>query len=328
MHQHIANVIENLLRERGLPTQPLQELAAGLASDTLLSEIEADRLYSCSISLYSSEASDGIAHLGIELGQRLELVSMGMFGYALMTAATVGELINLLLRYVKAILPSVEVTSLRNDCSLRLQLYANHLPPRLREFYIDVLFSAIQHNLAVLSPFAAAGIAAELPYDRVERTDQIFSGCVSYGHDMAALLVDNSILAAPIDTSDSVAQAVFRRHCDRIMGKESHAGLVSEQVKHQLISCRSHFPTCAEVAQQLNISESTLRRKLAKEGARFQPLLDQVRYRLAQEYLQQTDLPVAEIAVLLDFDNATNFRRAFKRWSGKTPKALRLEGLF
>ncbi|MFW2422342.1 MAG: helix-turn-helix domain-containing protein [Porticoccaceae bacterium] len=326
MHQHIANVIENLLLEQGLPVRPLQELATKLGPDTLLSAAQADQLYSCAISLYPSEGLVNGAHLGIDLGQRLELVSIGMFGYALMTAATVGEVINLLLRYVKAILPSIEVSSLHNDGSVRLQIHANHLPARLREFYVDVLFSAVKHNLAVLAPSTAAGVAAELPYDRLEKADQIFSGCVSYGHDIASLVIDKSILIAPINTSDPVAQSVFRRHCDRIIGKDSHAGLVSEQVKHQLISCHSHFPTCSEIAQRLNVSESTLRRKLAKEGSRFQLLLDQVRYRLAREYLQQTDLPVAEIAVLLDFDNATNFRRAFKRWSGKTPKALREGG--
>jgi AraC-like DNA-binding protein len=77
------------------------------------------------------------------------------------------------------------------------------------------------------------------------------------------------------------------------------------------------------VAQRLSISESTLQRKLAKEGTKFQQLLDQIRYRLALEYLQTTDLPIAEIAALLDYDNPANFRKAFKRWSSTTPSQIR-----
>jgi AraC-like DNA-binding protein len=71
------------------------------------------------------------------------------------------------------------------------------------------------------------------------------------------------------------------------------------------------------------MSESTLQRRLANEGCRYQQLLDQVRYRLAKEYLVGTTLPVAEIACLLGFSDTTNFRRAFKRWSHGTPSVLR-----
>ncbi len=323
MHLHVASVIEALLRQHQLPCAPLQQLTAGFTPQTLLSAAQADQLYSCAVELYQAERERRNAHLGIELGQRLELVSLGMFGYALMTSATVGELLNLLLRYVRAILPSVQLNSERQAGNLRLQVEAAHLPARLRDFYIDVLFSAVQHNLMVLAPQAAQGLAVELPYAADAEIATTFAGRVSFDQASAALSVDSAVLTIAIDSSDSVAQSVFRRHCDRIIAHDSHAGLVSEQVKHQLMRCRSHFPNCAEVARQLNLSESTLRRKLAQEGSRFQPLLDQVRYRLALEYLQQTDLPVAEIALLLDFDNATNFRRALRRWCGKTPRQLR-----
>ncbi|MFT6310402.1 MAG: AraC-like DNA-binding protein [Porticoccus sp.] len=90
-----------------------------------------------------------------------------------------------------------------------------------------------------------------------------------------------------------------------------------------LLQAGSEFPNSARVAQLLHVSESTLQRHLSKEGNRFQSLLDQVRYRLAGEYLEGTNLPVAEIACLLGFRDAANFRRSFKRWSGTTPSLVR-----
>jgi AraC-like DNA-binding protein len=48
-----------------------------------------------------------------------------------------------------------------------------------------------------------------------------------------------------------------------------------------------------------------------------------VRYRLALEYLQGTHLPVTEVALLLGYSSAANFRRSFKRWSGVTPAEIR-----
>jgi len=55
--------------------------------------------------------------------------------------------------------------------------------------------------------------------------------------------------------------------------------------------------------------------------------LDEVRYRLALEYLHNTHLATDEIAHLLGFNNATNFRRAFKRWSSMTPSEVRLKSV-
>jgi len=71
------------------------------------------------------------------------------------------------------------------------------------------------------------------------------------------------------------------------------------------------------------MSESTMRRKLRAEESTFQGVLDRVRTQLAYEYLGSTRLPVAEIARLLGFDDVTNFRRSFRRWSGLTPSAYR-----
>jgi len=102
--------------------------------------------------------------------------------------------------------------------------------------------------------------------------------------------------------------------------------MVSERVQQILLQAGSEFPTSAKVAALLHMSESTLQRHLTREGHRYQQLLDQVRYRLALEYLNVTTLPVAEIASLLGFSDATNFRRSFKRWSNSTPSAVRTAG--
>jgi AraC-like DNA-binding protein len=101
--------------------------------------------------------------------------------------------------------------------------------------------------------------------------------------------------------------------------------MVSERVQEVLLQSGTEFPNSMRVAKQLHMSESTLQRRLAKEGYKFQQLLDQVRNKLANEYLTSTQLPVNEIAALLGFSDAANFRRSFKRWSQKTPTMVRNE---
>jgi AraC-like DNA-binding protein len=128
-----------------------------------------------------------------------------------------------------------------------------------------------------------------------------------------------------IVTANPVARDIFRRECDRLLSRDTHRGMVSERVQEVLLQSGTEFPTSMIVANQLHMSESTLQRRLAKEGYKFQQLLDQVRNKLAHEYLTGTQLTINEIAALLGFSDAANFRRSFKRWSNKTPTAVRDE---
>ena len=91
------------------------------------------------------------------------------------------------------------------------------------------------------------------------------------------------------------------------------------------LSSRLDFPNCKVVAKKLHMSESTLHRRLVKEGTGYQYLLDQVRFILAKEYLGETTLPVSEIGFLLGYSNPANFRRSFKRWSGHSPSKLEIK---
>ena len=78
-----------------------------------------------------------------------------------------------------------------------------------------------------------------------------------------------------------------------------------------------------DVAQRLNRSLSTLQRQLSGEGTSFQQLRDQTRRRLAEEYIRQNELSLSQIAYLLGFSDQSNFSRAFKRWTGMSPREYR-----
>lgn len=60
-------------------------------------------------------------------------------------------------------------------------------------------------------------------------------------------------------------------------------------------------------------------------GTSYQQVLDDGRKRLALQYLTTTHLPLYEIAQLLGFSDPSNFRRAFRKWTGKLPGDYRNE---
>jgi len=80
----------------------------------------------------------------------------------------------------------------------------------------------------------------------------------------------------------------------------------------------------ATQAKRWSVSPRTLRRRLAKEGTTLSRLLDEARLHRARNYLQHTPATtVTEIAQVLGYADETSFRRAFKRWTGESPKAYR-----
>jgi AraC-like DNA-binding protein len=74
------------------------------------------------------------------------------------------------------------------------------------------------------------------------------------------------------------------------------------------------------IARSLNQSASTLQRRLRDEGATYQELLDATRHEMALEYLRQGGHSLVDVAFLLGFTDQSNFTRAFRRWTGKTPR--------
>ncbi len=75
----------------------------------------------------------------------------------------------------------------------------------------------------------------------------------------------------------------------------------------------------AAVAQGLGMSSRTLTRRLAKDGLTYQGLLDEVRRKLALQYLKDRRINIKKVADLLGYSEASAFYRAFRRWTDSSP---------
>ena len=79
----------------------------------------------------------------------------------------------------------------------------------------------------------------------------------------------------------------------------------------------------AHVAAAAGTTPRTLQRRLAAYDLSFSDLLDETRREVALTLLTQSPLPAAEVAARLGYANASALTRAVRRWTGKTPRALR-----
>ena len=81
--------------------------------------------------------------------------------------------------------------------------------------------------------------------------------------------------------------------------------------------------TMEAISRKLALSKRTLQRRIEAEGTSFKQILNETREALARHYLEKTRLPAAEIAFLLGFDEPNSFYRAFRAWTGTTPRTVR-----
>jgi AraC-like DNA-binding protein len=77
------------------------------------------------------------------------------------------------------------------------------------------------------------------------------------------------------------------------------------------------------IAEKMGLSRQTLFRTLKAEGTTFEKVLDELRHKMALNYLSGKKVSVNETAYLVGFSEPAAFSRAFKRWTGSSPRMMR-----
>jgi AraC-like DNA-binding protein len=120
--------------------------------------------------------------------------------------------------------------------------------------------------------------------------------------------------------------AEFRRHekAARKQMRELEQANLPTTVRRMLIAgaaAGDRLPDLAGVAKQLGYSQRTFRRRLTERGTSFMDCVNDVRQQLALRYLATTNCTVDVIAERLGYSDTANFRHAFRRWTGVSPRA-------
>jgi AraC-like DNA-binding protein len=105
------------------------------------------------------------------------------------------------------------------------------------------------------------------------------------------------------------------------LARTGRVGSLSDRVHSLLVEhLPDGGPSEATIAQRLCMSPRSLQVQLAQEGSSYKALLNRARQNLARSYLQQGRHTIKEVAFLLGFSDAATFTRAFRRWTGQSPR--------
>jgi AraC-like DNA-binding protein len=110
-----------------------------------------------------------------------------------------------------------------------------------------------------------------------------------------------------------------------MLSRKSQSGTLRIAVENAISPLLPHGQANANVvAEKLGMRERTLTRRLAEEGVKFNEIQQQLKASLAIRYLEEDGMSISSIAWLLGYQDASSFSHACRRWTGKSPRDLRL----
>lgn len=261
--------------------------------------------------------------VGLKAGQRQRLSDFGVFGYALASSATFGDAVRFGVQHIRLAGPVLEKTfRIEGDTAIfegRDIIHLGDLLPLVSEFW----FSSV-HALAsrVLErPFRAYRLY--LPYPAPPHAavyEEVLCCPVQFGAGVMQWHFDARLLDQPLPNANPITADLCTAFCARML--EAFDDAEPELVRAVRLACLNStggFPRAEEMAARFHLSLRTLHRRLADAGTGYKEILDGVRRRLAVEYLERTSLSIEEVAERTGFSDASNFRKAFKKWTGQLP---------
>ncbi len=154
----------------------------------------------------------------------------------------------------------------------------------------------------------------------------LFPGPVSFGAERAHMTFDARDLALPQRRDDRALREMLRHALPLTVLPYRRDRLLVQRVRRVLAEHPGDAHDAEEVARHLHLSTRSLHRHLRDEGASLQALKDEVRRERAVELLSRTERPVKQIARAVGFADEKAFARAFKAWTGETPRGYRRRG--
>jgi len=172
------------------------------------------------------------------------------------------------------------------------------------------------------SPKAIRFTHAEPSY-RVEY-DRIFGVPLVFGSSMNAILFGQELFSVRMPQPNQYLSGLLTERAEALLEKLEDSKSMRGRVESLLIPILQTGEANMEaIARKLALSRQTLFRKLKAEGVTFEQVLDELRHKLALEYLNGKNVSVNETAYQLGFSDPAAFSRAFKRWTGASPRAMK-----
>lgn len=198
--------------------------------------------------------------------------------------------------------------------------------PQPRNFYFELMLRCCWRLLAWLKGGRLAVQRFDFCFpepDYAAIYPAIFPAPRCFDRPAAAIWIESRLLEAPVRREAASLEAFIAAAPDIVILPWQDERSAGAQVRALLRDDAPVWPDLPATARRLNMSVSTLQRRLAAEGTSFQTVKDQLRRDLAIVRLASSAEPLAALSADLGFADCAAFQRAFKTWTGSPPGTYR-----
>jgi AraC-like DNA-binding protein len=267
----------------------------------------------------------GDSALGFYLGWQMRISAHGFLGFAAMTSATTRAALQVAVRFAPTHTDAISLQLEEGPEYTSLIIAETADLGSAREFIISALMVGIWqigNSLTGQQLEGNAEVAYGEPADYA-RIKHLLPSPIRFDRPDNRLTFHSAVLDLPLLLADPAALQLAREQCERDLDALASARSLVDRVRQQLVAEDHQFRTIHEVARALYMSDRTLKRKLMSEGTSYFELLDTARKERALLLLRDADLTLEQVADRVGYSELSNFTRAFKRWTGTTPKRFR-----
>jgi len=306
-----------LIRSLGADPAPIIA-GAGLRPDAL--DDPSNRIAFAALTQLLSEAAarTGCPHFGLLAGRTWHLSDLGALGEIVRHSPTVGQALEefALLQHLHSGGGMALLLQRDGVVDFGYGIYDPHARNTLQMYG-----AAIAVAMNMMREVCGEGFSpSEVFLPHVAPVDaapyrQFFRAPLRFNAELCALRFPDSVMMRPIEGADPERLRTALAGA-RAGGRAILVQAVYRSLRTLLMHGRS---SGTDVARALAMHRRTLNRRLRAEGTTFQEVLDDVRFAVAKELLENADVSMHDIAAALGYAGLTPFMRAFRRWSGTSP---------
>lgn len=246
---------------------------------------------------------------GAAVGGRFKLPDLGTWGVQITRARTLREAFDIAVRGIGLLHQGTDLRfGMKGKQALISFAYQGRSSIEPQQHILGSL--AVLRSIALRAGAPdAVGAQFALPYERAgERLEETMGSSLTFGADIDGILVDRAVLDIPLQANDRVP-----RNYDPLETAGKLGTLITELLPYGSV-------TIDHVAAMLRMSRRTLQRRLRDFGFAFEELVDDVRRVEAIRRVALGEQSAMEIAFMLGYSEQAHFTRAFRRWTGLSPR--------
>lgn len=263
--------------------------------------------------------------LGLAVGARQTPVSWGVAGLAMLTCETFGDAMSYGLAHQGEAGAMVDHLISGNGREVHLEVMARQFDLQIEHFLVDeAMASAVAVARHLLGPsFKPLRVDLARPPSGQEQHRRFYRCPVRFDAGGNRLTFESHWLGARLPGYDRITCGLVQAQLNTLLVQPIGRHDLVESLTNRMRFGIESKPNQRDLAQMVNVSDRTLRRRLVQQDTTYRQLRDSTRCERARDLLAHSDMTVAQVAELVGYSDARAFRRAFKRWTGALPAEFR-----